>query len=130
VDEVSPANHYGGMASAAPYSLADSNFGVKLLLAGVGVAILAQLWPAVPLCTAIALIAWGTALTVSRRPGLLILAAVVYAPLSILAVMAQVDLAMQSSLAWGLVAGFDAALAITLLYSLARKTGELLAALR
>jgi hypothetical protein len=115
------------MASAAPYSVVDINAGVKLLLVGVGVAILAQLWPVVPLCTSIALIAWGTALTVSRRPGLLMLAAVVYAPLSILAVMAQVDLAMQSSLAWGLVAGLDAALAITLLYSLARKTGELLA---
>jgi len=115
------------MASAARSSVADTNFGVKLLLAGFSVAILAQVCPAVPLCTAIALIAWGTALTVSRRPGLLILAAVVYAPLSILAVMAQVDLAMQSSLAWGLVAGLDAAVAMALLYSLARQTGELLA---
>jgi hypothetical protein len=56
------------------------------------------------------------------------LAAAVYAPLSILAVMAQVDLAMRSSLAWGLFAGLDAAAAIVLLYSLARQTGSLLAA--
>jgi hypothetical protein len=77
---------------------------------------------------AIALIAWGTCLTVAARPGLLILAAVVYAPLSVVAVMAQVDVAMRAdSLAWGLLAGFDAAVAITLLASLARQTGELLA---
>jgi hypothetical protein len=77
---------------------------------------------------AVALVAWGTALTVPRRIGLLMLAAAAYAPLGILAVMAQVDLAMRSSLAWGLFAGLDATAAIVLLYSLARQTGELLAA--
>jgi hypothetical protein len=42
--------------------------------------------------------------------------------------MAQVDLAMRAdSLAWAALAGLDAAIAITLLYSLARQTGEILA---
>ncbi len=53
--------------------------------------------------------------------------AVIYTPLGILAVMSQVDLALDSSLAWGLFAGLDAALAITLLYHLACRTGDLLA---
>jgi hypothetical protein len=109
-------------------SAAPRDVGVMLLLAGVGVAIAAQIWPGVPLSGAVALIAWGTASTVTRRPSLLVLAAVVYAPLGIIAVMAQVDLAMRTdSLAWAALAGLDAAIAITLLASLARQTGEALA---
>ena len=100
-----------------------------LLLVGVAIVLAAQLWHAVPMCGAIALIAWGTALSVQARGAWLMLAAAVYTPLAILAVTAQVDLALRSpSLAWGLVAGLDAAAAITLFYSLARQTGELLAA--
>jgi hypothetical protein len=115
------------MASASRRSPVAANSGVKLLIAGVGIVLLSQLWPAVPMAGAIALIAWGTALAAAGRIRLLILAAVVYAPLGVLAVTAQVDLAMRSSLAWGLFAAVDAAAAIVLLYSLARQTGELLA---
>jgi hypothetical protein len=105
------------------------NAGVTLLLVGVGIVIVSQLWHAVPMCGAIALIAWGTALSVQPRCGWLMIAAAVYTPLAILAVTAQVDLAIRSpSLAWGLLAGLDAAAAIALFYSLARQTGELLAA--
>ena len=39
-------------------------------------------------------------------------------------VIVQFDLSMDSSRAWGLFAGLDAALAITLLYHLACRTGE------
>jgi hypothetical protein len=42
--------------------------------------------------------------------------------------MAQVDLAMRASVAWACFAGLDAAAASWLLYSLARQTGEVLAA--
>jgi hypothetical protein len=118
----------GGMHTASPRSHCPSSTGVRLLLAGVGVVIAAQVWPGVPICGAIALIAWGTSQTVANRPGYLVLAAVVYAPLGVIAVMAQVDLAMRAeSLAWASLAGLDAAIAITLLFSLARQTGELLA---
>ena len=64
--------------------------------------LLAQVWSAVPMAGAIALVAWGTVLNVGQRRELLILAALIYTPLGILAVMSQVDLAMDSSLAWGL----------------------------
>ena len=100
---------------------------VKLLLMGVVVVLGAQFWPGVPICGAIALIAWATSQTVTHRPALLVLSAAVYAPLGVVAVMAQVDLAMRAdSLTWAALAGLDAAIAITLLYSLARQTGELL----
>lgn len=99
--------------------------GVKLLLAGVLIALAAQFWPAVPIAGAIALVAWGTSLAVSRQAGLLLVAAFVYAPLGVLAVTSQVDLAMRSpSLAWAMLAGLDAAAAIVLLGSLARQTGQ------
>ncbi len=116
------------MPTASHHARCLSNAGVRLLLAGVAVVIAAQLWPGVPICGAIALIAWGTAQAVANRPGLLLLAAAIYAPLGVVAVMAQVDLAMRAeSLAWAFLAGLDAAIAITLLFSLARQTGELLA---
>ena len=115
------------MAHAPLHSAAESGIGVKLLVTGVAIVLLAQLWSAVPMAAAIALVAWGTVLNVSQRRELLILAAVIYTPLGILAVMSQVDLAMESSLPWGLFAGLDAALAITLLYHLACRTGDLLA---
>lgn len=115
------------MAHAPLHSAAESGIGVKLLLAGVAIVVLAQFWSAVPMAGAIALVAWGTVLNVSLRRELLILAALIYTPLGILAVMSQVDLAMDSSLAWGLFAGLDAALAMTLLYHLACRTGNQLA---
>jgi hypothetical protein len=113
---------------ASPHAQHSSAAGVRLLLAGVGIVIAAQLWPGVPICGAIALIAWGTSQAVANRPGYLLLAAAVYGPLGVVAVMAQVDLAMRAeSLAWAALAGIDAAIAITLLFSLAQQTGELLA---
>jgi hypothetical protein len=106
----------------------QSNVGVTLLLIGVAIVIAAQFCPGVPICGAIALIAWGTSQAVTHRAGLLVLAATVYAPLGVVAVMAQVDLAMRAdSLAWAALAGVDAAIAIVLLGSLARQTGEALA---
>jgi hypothetical protein len=115
------------MAHAPLHSAAESGIGVKLLLTGVAIVVLAQFWSAVPMAGAIALVAWGTVLNVSQRRELLIIAALIYTPLGILAVMSQVDLAMDSSLAWGLFAGLDAALAMTLLYHLACRTGNQLA---
>ena len=88
---------------------------------------LAQFWSAVPMAGAIALVAWGTVLNVAQRRELLILAALVYTPLGILAVMSEVDLAMEASLGWAVLAGLDSAAAITLLYHLACRTGDLLA---
>ena len=115
------------MAHAPLHSAAESGIGVKLLITGVAIVGLAQVWSAVPMAAAIALVAWGTVLNVAQRRDMLILAALVYTPLGILAVMSQVDLAIESSLAWGLFAGLDAALAIFLLYHLACRTGDLLA---
>jgi hypothetical protein len=118
-------NHDGGMATAPLHSARDARSGVKLLLAGVLIVLAAQVWPAVPIAAAIALVAWGTSLTVSRQAGLLLVAAIVYAPLGVIAVMSQVDLAMRAeSVAWAVAAGLDAAAAIVLLGSLARQTGE------
>ena len=115
------------MAHAPLHSAAESGIGVKLLIAGVAVVVLAQLWPAVPMAAAIAVVAWGTVLNVGHRRELLVLAALVYTPLGILAVMSEVDLAMDASLGWAVLAGLDAAAAITLLYHLACRTGDLLA---
>lgn len=99
-----------------------------LVLAGVAVVIAAQLSSAVPITGAIALIAWGTCIAVRHRCSLLLLAASLYAPLSVIAVMAQVDLALRSSLPWGIVAALDAGFAVMLLYKLAHETGERFAA--
>jgi hypothetical protein len=113
------------MATAPLHSARDARIGVQLLLAGVAIVIAAQVWSSVPIAGAVALVAWGTSLTVSRQAGLLLAAAVVYAPLGVIAVMSQVDLAMRAeSLAWAMIAGLDAAAAIVLLGSLARQTGE------
>jgi hypothetical protein len=78
-------------------------------MAGVAIVLLAQLWPAVPMAAAIALVAWGTVLNVSHRRDLLVLAALIYTPLGILAVMSEVDLAMEASIGWAVLAGLDAA---------------------
>jgi hypothetical protein len=113
------------MATAPLHSTRDARTGVKLLLVGVFIVLAAQVWSAVPIAGAIALVAWGTSLCASRQAGLLLMAAVVYAPLGVIAVMSQVDLAMRvESLVWAAVAGLDAAAAIVLLGSLARQTGE------
>jgi hypothetical protein len=116
------------MESAQANDIENARLAVRMLLAGVAVVLAAQLWPGIPICGAIALVAWGTSQTVASRLGLLVLAAAVYAPLGVVAVMAQVDLAMRAeSVAWAALAGIDAAIAITLLYGIARRTGEALA---
>ncbi len=98
------------------------------LLAAVAIVIAAQLVPGVPMAAAVALAAWGTALSVGRRRGLLVAAVLVYAPLCIWAVAAEVDLAMRSpSLAWGLLVALDGAAGFTLIWSLVRQTGEAVA---
>jgi hypothetical protein len=83
------------MATAPLHSTRDARTGVKLLLVGVFIVLAAQVWSAVPIAGAIALVAWGTSLCASRQAGLLLMAAVVYAPLGVIAVMSQVDLAMR-----------------------------------
>jgi hypothetical protein len=96
------------------------------LLAAVSLAIASQLWPGVPLAGAVALAAWGTVLAMGRRRGLLLVAVAMYAPLCVLAVMAQVDLALRSpSLLWCVLATLDGALSVVLTYSLVRQTGEM-----
>jgi hypothetical protein len=99
-----------------------------LLLAAVGVAIAGQLVPGVPLAGAVALAAWGTVYALGRRRGLLLAAVAMYAPLCVFAVAAQVDLAMRSpSPAWCTLAVLDAALCVSLIFSLVRQTGALIA---
>src|SRR5690349_18111495 len=109
----------------APVSTDQSRFSnvsaAGVMLVGVSLAIAAQICPGVPLAGAVALIAWGTASMVLHRPSLLLAAALVYAPLGVITVMAQVDLAMRTqNVVWAVVAGLDAALAITLLATIAR----------
>jgi hypothetical protein len=98
------------------------------LLTAVAIVIAAQLMPGVPLATAVALAAWGTALAVGRRRGLLLAAVAVYAPLCVWAVAAEIDLAMRSpSLAWGLLVALDGAACTSLIYSLVCQTGQAVA---
>ncbi|MCC6491898.1 MAG: hypothetical protein IT424_02635 [Pirellulales bacterium] len=108
--------------------VAPSSLPALLVLAGVAIVIAAQFAGAVPITGAIALVAWGTCLSVRRSPGLLALAAAVYAPLGVVAVTAQIDLALRSPLPWRSVAALDAAVAIVLLDRLAHQTGHILAA--
>jgi hypothetical protein len=110
---------------------ASSTQAPACLLAAVAIVIAAQLVSGVPLAAAVSLAAWGTALAVGRRRGLLFAAVAVYAPLCVWAVAAEVDLAMRSpSLAWGWLVAFDGAACVTLIFSLVRQTGQLLAAAR
>ena len=114
--------------ASAPLATRTSVHAPACLLAAVGLAIASQLWPGVPLAGAVALAAWGTVLALGRRRGLLLAAVAMYAPLCILAVMAQVDLALRSpSLLWCILATLDAALSVVLTYALVRQTGEMVA---
>jgi hypothetical protein len=117
------------MSSALPDSNSDPNVAVKLLLIGVAIVIAAQLVPGVPIGVAVALLAWGTALTLVRRRGWLLVAAACYAVLGVLVISAQVDLAIRSpSPAWGLLIAVDGAAAAMLLYGLLQQLGEWVAA--
>lgn len=118
----------GGMASTSDHHDIRADAGVKLLVIGVAIVLTAQFLPVVPIAGAMAIVAWGTVLTVSQNRKCLLLAAAVYAVLGILAVSSQVDLAIRSpSLAWGMLAALDGAAAVVLLYSLVRQVGEMVA---
>jgi hypothetical protein len=90
-----------------------------LLLMAVGVVIVAQFWRELPLAGAIALAAWGTAIAVGSRLNGLALA--VYAPLTALAIVAQLDAAAAGSLLRQFVAAFDAGAAGGLLVLLTKR---------
>jgi hypothetical protein len=90
-----------------------------LLLMAVGVVIVAQFWRELPLAGAIALAAWGTAIAVGSRLHGLALA--VYAPLTALTIVAQLDAAAAGGLLRQFVAAFDAGAAGGLLVLLTRR---------
>lgn len=92
-----------------------------LLLAAIGVVIVAQLWHAVPTAAAIALAGWGTALAMSPRQGRFLLAAIVYVPLVTLAIAAQLDAASAGSLLRQFVAAVDSGAAAALMVLLLRR---------
>lgn len=116
------------MPAATSTWRADPTLGVRFLLAGVGVVIAAQFWPVVPFAGAVALVAWGTVLTVADRPRWLLAATAMYAVVGIIAVSAQVDLAIRSpSALYGALAALDGAAATVLLYALMKQVGERIA---
>ena len=67
-----------------------------LLLAGVAVVLLAQVWPGVPLAGGVALAAWGAAVATKHRPSQMLLSTAVYGALVLLAITAQLDAAHRS----------------------------------
>jgi hypothetical protein len=77
--------------------LAVSTLAPLLLNAAVGIVIVAQLWSFVPIAAAIALAGWGTALALAPRPSRFLLAAIVYVPLVMLAIGAELDAAGTST---------------------------------
>lgn len=103
--------------------------GPMLVVAGLGIVILAQALPGIPVAAAIALIGWGSALmtdarttSAARRPRLVLFAGV-YAPLTALTAAAQFHLAMQQDSALGqTAAAMDAAVSVTLVGLLLRWT--------
>jgi hypothetical protein len=92
-----------------------------LLLFAVGTAILAQLWSAIPLAGAVALAGWGTAIALAPRPGRYLLAALVYGPLVVVAITAQLDAASDGSLVRQFFAALDAGVAGALIFRLIRR---------
>jgi hypothetical protein len=93
-----------------------------LLLAGVGIIILAQVWTVVPVAGGVALAGWGSALAVSPRwrvRFLLVLA--VYVPLIALAIGAQLDAASAGSLLRRFLTAMDAGAAGALMALLVRR---------
>jgi hypothetical protein len=78
-------------------TLSASTLAPLLLNAAVGIVIVAQAWNVVPIAGAIALAGWGTALGLGARPGRFLLAAIVYVPLVMLAIGAELDAASTST---------------------------------
>jgi hypothetical protein len=77
--------------------LVVSTLAPLLLNAGVGIVIVAQLWSFVPIAAAIALAGWGTALALAPRQSRFLLATIVYVPLVMLAIGAELDAAGTST---------------------------------
>jgi hypothetical protein len=93
-----------------------------LLLAGVGIVILAQLWSVVPMAAGVALAGWGSALAIPpqrRVRSVLVLA--VYVPLVALAMGAQLDAASAGSLVRRFLTAMDAGAAGGLMALLVRR---------
>ncbi len=93
-----------------------------LLLTGVGIVILAQLWSAMPMAAGVALAGWGSALAIPPRRhmrSLLVLA--VYVPLVALAMGAQLDAASAGSLLRRFLVAMDAGAAGGLMALLVRR---------
>jgi hypothetical protein len=121
VDAALHGNHTEGMRSHVP-SAAVPLLAPLLLLAGVGIVILAQLWSVVPMAMGVALAGWGSALAVSPRwrlRSLLVIA--VYVPLVALAMGAQLDAASAGSLLRRFLVAMDAGAAGGLMALLVRR---------
>lgn len=88
--------------------LAAQTLAPTLLLVGVAIAILAQLWSAIPLAGAVALAGWGTALARPARREWNMLVLVVYVPLVVLAIASQLEAASTASLTRQFLAALDA----------------------
>lgn len=75
-------------------SITTDNRGPLLIGSGLAIVLAAQLWPAIPLAAAIALIGLGATLTLKRHHNELLLALnfAIYASLVALAITAQMDL--------------------------------------
>ncbi|MEQ8209054.1 MAG: hypothetical protein RH917_04415 [Lacipirellulaceae bacterium] len=96
----------------------------KLMLLGVSIVMIAFALKGVPIAAAIALIALGGVVVVKRVPSL-VLALVLYTPLGVLAVAAQMQISLRTaSLPWRLALTADAALAILLMLVMLRHAGE------
>jgi hypothetical protein len=92
-----------------------------LLLISVAVAIVAQLGAPLPLAGAIALAAWGTALAATPTRGRLLLTLAIYLPLTMLAIVSQIDAASAAGYARQFVAAMDSGAAVGLLVLLSRR---------
>ena len=98
-----------------------------LLVAGVGVAILAQLLPGTPMAVGVALAGWGTALALPRWRSRFLIALLIYTPLVLLAMGAEIDAARRTgSLAWQFFTAIDAGAGAALLVQMGRRCGDAL----
>lgn len=120
VDAPSVGNQTEGM-TPHDRSFSRQTLAPTLLLVAVGMAILGQLWNAVPLAGAIALAAWGAALALAPRRGAVMLTLVVYAPLVALAIGSQLEAASTGSLVRQFFVAMDAGAAAGLIVLLARR---------
>jgi hypothetical protein len=121
VDVAPSGNHTEGMRSHDS-SAAVPTLAPLLLLAGVGIVILSQLWSVVPMAAGVALAGWGSALAIPpqrRVRSVLVLA--VYVPLVALAMGAQLDAASAGSLVRRFLTAMDAGAAGGLMALLVRR---------